>query len=166
MRSDYAPPLSNEAWFWEGHHPGVHIWAPPPAAALMVLSQLSLARQKRPGTTTHIFVCPRLLWQEEWRAWFEKEVDVWFILHPGLAWYHDLFEPLLIGIAFPLSRNRPWLVRQLREEVVEVGRALSETSKTCHIQVGNYLRQLWLRPRDLPCLPGRLVHWLLHPALL
>ena len=88
---------------------------------------------------------------------FEKEVDLWFILHTGTFWPHDMFEPLLIGISFPLSRNHPWLVRQNRDPVVEVGRALSEMSKTCHLQVGDYLRELWLHPREFPRLPGRMV---------
>ena len=110
MGSDYAPPLETRGWFWEGHKPGVHIWSPPPAGALVALNQLLLARQNRPMAGTHVFVCQRLQWQEEWRKRFEKEVDLWFILHTGTFSPHDMFEPLLIGISFPLSRNHPWLV--------------------------------------------------------
>jgi len=27
---DFLLPLTPVQWFWEGHKPGVHIWAPPP----------------------------------------------------------------------------------------------------------------------------------------
>lgn len=150
MGSDYSPPLGPEGWFWEGHHPGVHVWSPPPAAALIALKQVALSRHKRPYDVTHVFICQRLLWQEEWRSRFEKEFDIWFIMHPGLYWPHHMFEPLLVGIFFPMSRDRPWLVRLLKEEVVAFGRSMSQMSKTCHIHVGDYLRQLWAQPRNPP----------------
>ena len=156
MTSDFSRPLEPVEWFREGHQPGVHLWAPPPAAALVALKQLAKSRQKRPHHVTHVFLCQRLLWQEEWRRRFEKEMDVWFILHNGTAWPHKLFEPLLVGISFPMkNRERgPWLVRQQREEVVEAGRAVSQMSKTCHIQVGSYLRELWSQPWTFPEVQG------------
>lgn len=152
MGSDFSPPLEPVGWFREGHKPGIHIWAPPPAAALVSLKQLARSRHKRPETVTHVFVCQRLLWQERWRRRFEKEMDVWFFLHPGTYWPHDLFEPLLVGISFPMLRREqgPWLVRQQRDQVVDVGRTLSEMSKTCHFQVGNYLCQYWKDPWKIP----------------
>lgn len=154
MGSDFSPPLEPIGWFKEGHKPGTHIWAPPPAAALVALKQLARSRHKRPHSVKHVFVCQRLLWQERWRRRFEKEMDVWFILHSGLFWSHNLFEPLLVGISFPMLRREqgPWLVRQEREQVVDVGLTLSKMSKTCHIQVGNYLCQLWKDPWKLPSL--------------
>ena len=103
---------------------------------------------------THLFICPRLLWQEEWRRRFEKEMDFWFMLNPGLAWPHANFEPLLVGISFPVTTNMPWLVRQLREQVVEASRTLSQVSKTCHIRVRDYLRKLWPHPREVLSMPG------------
>lgn len=145
MGNDFSPPLNPEGWFSTGHLGGVHVWAPPPAAALVALKELAKSRQKRPCSVTHVFLCQRLLYVEEWHKRFEKEMDVWFVLHPGTFWPKTLFEPLLVGISFPMSnRNtRPWLVRQEREAVVGVGRALCKMSKTCHVQVGNHLRQLW-----------------------
>ena len=157
MESDYSPPLEPEGWFWEGHLPGVHIWAPPPAAALIALKEIAKSRQKRPYDVTHVFLCPRLLWQEEWRTRFEREMDFWFHLSTGIYWPHEMFEPLVIGISFPMSRTRPWLVRQLREQVVEAGRTMSILSKTCHIQVRDYLCKLWLHPREFPPLPRGVV---------
>ena len=87
-----------------------------------------------------------MLWQEEWQRRFEKEMDLSFILHSGSHWPNTLFEPFTVGISFPmLNREQgPWLVRQQREEVDTLGRALSEMSRSCHIQVGNHLHKLWL----------------------
>eukprot|EP00986_Skeletonema_menzelii_P016382 scaffold14397_cov80-Skeletonema_menzelii.AAC.1 len=154
MGSEYSPPLRAEGWYREGHLPGVHIWAPPPAAALEALKQISKSRLKRMDRVTHVFICPRLLYQEEWRRRFEKEMDIWFFLNPGSVWTNTCFEPLIVGICFPLNRQQyPWLLRQERDKVVEIGRGLSELSKTSHIQVRNYLRQLWASPRTFPRVP-------------
>ena len=114
MGEDYAAPLEPIGWFGVGHQPGVHIWAPPPAAALIALKQLARSRQKRPHKVTHVFICQRLLWQEEWRRRMEKEMDLWFMLYPGTFWPHHNFEPLVIGFSFPMLNREggPWLVRQ------------------------------------------------------
>ena len=162
MGDDFGHPLKPIDWYIKGHTPGVHVWSPPPGAALMCLNQLSLARHKRPHGSTHVFFCPRLLWDEDWRKRFEKEMDLWFMLHVGTHWPHTNFEPLLVGISFPMRHSHKpfdgcWLVRQRREEVVEVGRALQQMSKTCHLSVGNYLRELWRDPWVFPDLPERVV---------
>ena len=152
MGKDYSSPLEPIDWFTKGQKPGIHLWAPPPAMALIALKQLARSRQKRPHFVQHVFVCQRLLWQEEWRRRFEKEMDLWFLFHPGLSWSNNLLEPLVVGISFPMLNREhgPWLVRQQREEMVEAGRTLCEMSKSCHFQVGNYLRQLWSCPWRLP----------------
>ncbi len=152
MGKDYSSPLEPIDWSTKGQKPGVHLWAPPPAMALIALKQLARSRQKRPHFVQHVFVCQRLLWQEEWRRRFEKEMDLWFLFHPGLSWSNNLLEPLVVGISFPMLNREhgPWLVRQQREEMVEAGRTLCEMSKSCHFQVGNDLRQLWSCPWRLP----------------
>jgi hypothetical protein len=68
MGTDYAPPLSPKGWFNAGHCPGVHIWTPPPAAALIALEELSRSWHKRPSEVTHVVMIPRLLWDEEWQS--------------------------------------------------------------------------------------------------
>ena len=150
MGSDFNTPLTPEGWFDDGHRPGIHIWAPPPAAALIALKQLANSRHKRPHTTTHVVLIPRLLYQEEWQRRFEKEVDLWFYLSPGDVWPHSAFEPIMIGIRFPLYRSYPWELKQEREKLVAIGRSLSTLSKTSHLRVGDYLRKLWRDPRALP----------------
>ena len=150
MGSDYSPPLEPCDWFERGHLEGVHVWSPPPAAALEALKQLARSRLKRPFLVTHVVLIQRLLYQEEWRRRFEKEMDFWFVMKPGDVWPNSAFEPLLVGISFPLSRVYPWLVRQQRDQVVEAGSLLSKMSKESHVQVGDYLRKLWASQRPFP----------------
>ncbi len=116
----------------------------------MALKELARSRHKHPSQVTHVVMIPRLLWDEEWHSWFEKEVDVWFIFYNGSIWPHFAFEPLMVGISFPIlspSSSYPWQVKQERKRVVDLGRALSEMSKLSEFRVGNYLRELWLAPR-------------------
>ncbi len=148
MGEDFSTPLLPADWFTTGHQPGIHIWAPPPAAALVALKELAKARHKRPYSATHVIVVPRLLYQEEWRKRFEKEVDVWFALDPGGdAWPFPCYEPLMVGISFPLYRTYPWLIRLERDKVVEFGRTMCKMSKESHLQVRHHLRELWSDPR-------------------
>jgi len=156
---DFTPLMEPVEWFWEAHCPGIHLRAHPPAAALVTLYQLARSRHTRPHAVTHLFVCQRLLWQEEWRRRFEKEMNLWLISNTGIDWPRHLFEPLIVGISFPMrnSNHRPWLVRQKREEVVESGRALTQLSKACHLSIRNYLRKLWAHPWDLPPVPRSVV---------
>ena len=37
MGKDFVPPLTPLGWFEDGHCPGVHLWTPPPGAALIAL---------------------------------------------------------------------------------------------------------------------------------
>jgi len=150
MGSDYSSPLEASDWYERGHLAGVHVWSPPPAAALEALKQLARSRLKRPFLVTHVVLIQRLLYQEEWRRRFEKEMDFWFIMKPGIVWPYSAFEPLLVGLSFPLSKTYPWLVRQQRDQVVAAGRQLSQVSEESHLQVGNYLRKLWTSPRPFP----------------
>ena len=80
MGKDYLKPLTPEQWFDPGPRPKAQIWAPPCAVALIALKELARARLKRPYDTTHVVLLRRLLYQEEWRARFEKEMDIWFIV--------------------------------------------------------------------------------------
>ena len=148
MGTNFTEPLTPTDWFTTGHLPGIHVWAPPPAAALIALKELARARLKRPYACTHVILIPRLLYQEEWRKRFDKEVDVWLALEPGgTAWPYSCFEPLIVGISFPLYRTYPWLIRLERDKVVGFGRTLREVSKKSHVQVGHHLRELWGDPR-------------------
>jgi hypothetical protein len=37
MEKDYTPPMMPKGWFKQGHQPGVYVWTPPLAAALVAL---------------------------------------------------------------------------------------------------------------------------------
>jgi hypothetical protein len=150
MGEDYAPPLSPEGWFDRGHLTSVHIWAPLPAAVLIALNELARSRHKHLFEVSHVVLIPRLLWDEEWRNRFKKEVDIWFILHNGSLWPHSASKPLMVEISCPLlppSRPYPWQVKQERKRVVDLGHTLSQMSKSGDLGLRDYLCQLWVAPR-------------------
>eukprot|EP00956_Cyclotella_meneghiniana_P045803 scaffold385510_cov63-Cyclotella_meneghiniana.AAC.1 len=95
MLKDYTQPKTPLEWFNEAHKPGVHIIAPPPAAAIYALEEIAKGRHKRPQYVTYVILIPRILYQEEWRGKFQKEVDVWFPLLPGRFWPNSAYEPLM-----------------------------------------------------------------------
>ncbi len=108
---------------------------------------------------------PQLSWEEEWRTCFEKEVDLWFILHNGYIWSHFAFEQLLVEISFLIlypSRSFPWQVKQEWTQVVDLGRALSQMSQSGDFWIRDYLRKLWYMLRSFFGLWWSVVHPLLH----
>jgi hypothetical protein len=149
MGIEAGEPLSPEGWFTTGHRAGTHVWAPAPAAALDALEELSKSRMKRPFDVAHVILIPRLLYDEEWRRRFDKEVDFWFHMSTGEFWPNHCFEPLVVGICFKMRRDEPWLVRRA-PSVVEFGRAMQKLSKSSNLEVGHHLRQFWGNPWGLP----------------
>jgi len=91
---------------------GNFVWTPPPALALPCLEELRKARHKR-QTSTHIFVCPRLM-TPTWRRQLHRSADVIFEIPAGSipSWNSDQHEPLLIGIFFPYLDHRPWQLKK------------------------------------------------------
>jgi hypothetical protein len=144
MGADYATTLMPERWFWKGHQPGIRIWSPPPVAALIVLKQLAQLQQTWPYDTQHIVIIPWLLCQEEWKYRFEKETDIWFVLHTGEVWPHYVHKPLIVGIVFLIYRFHPWQIWLESKKVVEIRHKLSEMSKTSPVWVKDYLWKLWI----------------------
>jgi hypothetical protein len=47
-----------------------------------------------------VVMIPRLLWEEEWRSHFKKEVDLWIILDDGSIWPRSALESLFLGWNF------------------------------------------------------------------
>ena len=156
LGKDYTEPLSAEGWFTTGHKGAHHIWMPPPAAALVALEQISDARHKRPYTTKHIVIIPRLLYFEEWRRRLEKEVDFWVMIPTGIFWPHSCFEPLLLGLSFPMRRESPWLLRR-HTGMVGFQRKMQEMFSAGDLGVWDILRKFWLDPWAVLGLPGVLV---------
>ena len=145
MDKDYVEPLEPKGWFTKGHMLGKHLWAPPPGAALLVLEEIAQAKLKRPHELTHVFVCQRLLYHEEWRRRFEKEFDFWMIIDSNPFWPVFCCEPLVVGTSFPLRAKHPWKIRRL-PQVVELGRSLQALFSPGDMGSRDILRQFWLDP--------------------
>eukprot|EP00978_Attheya_sp_CCMP212_P004814 scaffold10598_cov48-Attheya_sp.AAC.2 len=145
LGEDYQEPLTPEGWFTTGHAGPYHLWAPPPATALIALEQISEAKHKRPYATKHIVVIPRLLYYEEWRRRFEKEVDFWVMIPTGNYWPHSCFEPLLLGLSFPMRRESPWLLRR-HAGLVGFQRKVQEMFRDSDVGVWSVLRKFWVDP--------------------
>ena len=73
-----------------------------PSGSIGALKQLAKISQQQPCQVTQVFLCQRFLWREEWRRRFEKEMDIWFMVHTEAFWPDDLYESLLVGISLPL----------------------------------------------------------------
>ena len=98
--------LTPEGWFTDAHSEGVFIWSPPPAAANVVMEQLSLAKHKRP-TAFHMVVVPRLL-TGLWRKHLGRATDFYFKLSEGPLWDNkEMFEPVLVFVSLPIISHLP-----------------------------------------------------------
>jgi hypothetical protein len=90
--------LTPSEWFTRGHEhaggridernfwrvdvkPGIFVWTPTPGAAMIAVEELRKSVLKR-QTSTHIFLCPRLL-TTEWRKQLKKTCDLVLFLPPG-----------------------------------------------------------------------------------
>lgn len=95
------------AWFSSGHRSPRGVWCPPPAAADAALPEVAKAIHRHPHLS-HIILIPRLM-TSHWRRLFGKIVDIQFTVPLGCTfWPLTNFEPLVVGIVFPLTRHPPW----------------------------------------------------------
>jgi len=105
--SDCSPKfLTPEGWFDQTNCNGTFVWAPPPAAADVVVERFGIARHKRPNTL-HLLLIPRLM-TGRWRKLLLKHVDFYFHVAWEPIWdLQEQFEPLLMFIALPYKTDRP-----------------------------------------------------------
>lgn len=149
--------LTPEGWFTSGHGFGNYIWAPPPAAADVVVEQLGKAIMKR-SESMHIIVVPRLM-TGRWRRHLGRGTDGYFKLDCPFVW--DLkthFEPVLIYVCLPYVSSRPRLVE--RSKLLDEFRgALPKAGMPPLSARGGrvVLRKLLLAARQLCPLPKRVV---------
>jgi hypothetical protein len=169
--------LTPEDWFERGHdhrggqvdskgfwHPnikmGTYLWSPPPGAAEVALEELRRARIKR-QSSTHIFICPRLL-TPEWRRQLHKAADIVFEVPPGPDfWPPSMFEPLIVGIVFPFIHRAPWQLRgtpKMFQMVREMRKVFAEEV----LASGNILRKFLLECRRLSTVPSHVVRAVLY----
>ena len=148
-------------WFTTAHHHGRCIWIPPPAAAAAMLDQLGMAIHKRPHHT-HLVLIPRLM-TSKWRKMLGKVCDLVFTVPVGAdIWGVSQYEPLIVGLSFPLIKHRPWRLRDT-PMLARVAGLLRELPETSPQWGGHLLRELCLKTRTLDALPAGMVRHLLHP---
>jgi hypothetical protein len=97
-------------WFTTGHQAGSHVWSPPPGVADVALEQLAIAIHKRP-LNHHVVIIPRLM-TAAWKKLLGKICDLVITVPLGVPFWPDShFEPLLLGLYFPLLPCSPWQLR-------------------------------------------------------
>lgn len=139
------------------------VWCPAPAAADACLDQLGKCIHMRPHQTTHVVIIPRLM-TSRWRKTLGKICDLVLTVPLGVEfWPLTHFEPIIVGIAFPLSRHKPWRLRgtPLLESVEGVLRSLPPSSPGWGRGV---LRKLFFQTRALETMSTSMVRSLLHPT--
>ena len=99
--------LEIKDWYIPLVDTSTYVWLPPPAIADVAGELMAQAIHKRP-TSTHIFICPRLM-SARWMRLVLKATDaLWTIPLGSSVWDISHHEPLVLAISFPLSRNKPW----------------------------------------------------------
>jgi hypothetical protein len=102
--------VTPEDWFEGAHSRDKCVWSLPPDAAQAALEQLSKAIHKWLNHT-HVALIPCLM-TALWRRLFNKLFDLVFEVPAGTdVWSNSQFEPLIVGIYFPLSRHPPWRLK-------------------------------------------------------
>jgi hypothetical protein len=162
--SGSLPPLILEPndWFLRGHSYSTCVWSPPPAAADVAIEQLAYSIHKRPQHT-HVVLVPRLM-TARWRKLLGKVCNLIFTVPIGSdVWALSQFEPLIVGLYLPLSRHKPWNLRNtpLLERVERLLREMPAT----HPRWGRIvLRELLQQARALESMSAGMVRKLLHTS--
>ena len=137
-----------------------YLWAPPPFAADIAISELRKARIKR-QTSTHVFVVPKLC-SPLWIKQVFKAAGVVFEIPAGhVFWNKTMHEPLLIAILFPFIRSKPWQLRstpKMHSMVSELRRLL----KVENVDSRDLLREFWNQCHRLGSMPENVVRRVLH----
>jgi hypothetical protein len=153
--------LEPEDWFLPCSCTIPCVWTPPPAAADAALDQLGKWIHMRPSNQTHIVIIPRLM-TARWRKLLGKICDLVFTIPIGTSiWCASQYEPLIVGISFPLCRFRPWRLRgtPLLESVERTLRDLPQATDGWGRGV---LRQLFLTTSSLASMREGMVWQVLH----
>ena len=164
--------LTPEGWFERGHDiiggakngdgvwlpeykSGNYLWFPPPAAANICIDELRKARHKR-QTSTHIFVCPRIM-APSWRRRMHRSADVILSIPPGHpAWPIDMHEPLNIAIYFPFLKSKPWQLKG-SGQFLDMERQVQGMLSSDPGSERSVLRKFWKLARQLPFMSRELV---------
>jgi hypothetical protein len=124
-----------------------YVWSPPPAAADVAAEYMAQSIHKRP-TSTHIFVCPRLM-TANWFRLILKATDVMFRIPTGCdIWGSSQHEPLIVAISFPLRSIYPWKRKGVPE--FERGAKVVQGMLSCDFDRSRIgLREFFIRSRTV-----------------
>jgi hypothetical protein len=153
--------LSPNDWFTP-RHSGNFVWTPPPAAADAALEPLCQAQLKRPTSTAHLFIVPRLM-TCRWRKKLLKACTFAFYVPACFdIWDKSQHEPLMIAVCLPLSKHRPWNLRST-QHVGELERSLREMQQYHPNGTRDLLRKFLITTRRMESMSRSMVCHLLRP---
>jgi len=135
--------LTPEGWYDQTDRHGTFVWAPPPAAADLVVERFCISRHKRPNTL-HVLLIPRLM-TARWRKQLVKHTDAYCRITCAPVWNMETqFEPLLMFVAFPYLPHLPRF-RERKDLVDRFERLLcgDEVSPIHTLAQRNLLRQFF-----------------------
>jgi hypothetical protein len=169
--------LSPEDWFTRGHdidggeldslgfwrpiyRSGTFVWLPSPASADVAMEELRKALIKR-HTSTHIFICPRLL-TYRWKKQLHKAADLVVSIPPGQdGWPLDMFEPLTLGFIFPFLDHPPWQLKST-PKMLSLARTMPGMFDKEGVAAGTILHEFFTRFRTIRTLSPGMVRRLLY----
>jgi len=170
--------LSPEGWYTRGHDhighykdekgftrlktkKGIFVWSPPPAAAEVAIEELRKARLKR-RDSTHLVIVPKLM-TPLWLKQMHKACDFVVPIKPTHPfWPAKMFEPFMLGIAFPFIPHRPWQLRRT-PKLLSVAREVYKVQEAHpEMDPGIILRKLLLLAKRLPAMQPSMVWKLLY----
>ena len=137
-----------------------YLWAPPPFAADVAISELRKARIKR-QTSSHVFVVPKLC-SPLWIKQLFKAADLVFEIPSGQPfWDRSVHEPLLIAIVFPFIRSKPWQLRST-PKMYAMGSELRRMFHEEDLDPRDLLREFWTKCHRLRFMPENVVRKVLY----
>ena len=147
--------LTKEEWFTHDEECAMCqalAWVPPPAAADVCVEQMAFWRQHSPHQHTHVVICPRLftcLWRKQLGKACDVLIEVPLLCLERVWGTYTHFEPLLIGLSFPVF-NRPPYQLGLKPELMDfVEVHLSSLRKTpTESAFKHFLRELWSKAKQ------------------
>ena len=138
----------------------IYLWVPPPAACRVALEELRKARIKR-HLSVHIMLVPRLM-LPLWRKQFHKSFDLIVKIEAKTTiWGANMFEPLLLAIAFPYLRYAPFEVR-FTPKMFQLQRDVQKMSQGDCLHAGDILRKFLLVAWKFPSMSRGMVRKVLY----
>ena len=109
-----------------------------------------------------MIVCPRMM-TPEWLKQLYKASDLVLTIPAGAGdyWPSDLFEPLILGLVFPLINRHPWQL-QGTLEMFAMARQMQGLFEEKDLAAGNILRKFLLECKRLRAVSQDVVQGVLY----